>query len=299
MTRDKGWLWRKVKGRLISDLTYPWLLLSRRVQVGKRTYRLRRSARLNLVRAASQRGAYETAHDTLVQQLLRLKPGVFFDVGANVGQTLLKLLSIDPEREYVGAEPQISSALNIDLFIKDNSLRKHTILPVAVGEEYGMLKIGTRFADDTAASTSFDFRPADFFPLVQHVPVIPGDQLVNQLGVSDVGIIKVDVEGAEISVLRGFDATIAKFRPFVIFEALPKVLRATMERLDDGIITVREEANRQVTSFFKQKSYALYLMDDDGGLVACESVHAHDTEITNYLAAPVECELMGGEPGKA
>ena len=41
----------------------------------------------------------------LLGALLRQFPGVFVDVGVNVGQTLTKVKAIEPGRSYVGFEP--------------------------------------------------------------------------------------------------------------------------------------------------------------------------------------------------
>ena len=48
------------------------------------------------------------AHISLsLRRVLDKKPGIFVDDSANMGQTLIKLLSIDPERRYIGFKPQI------------------------------------------------------------------------------------------------------------------------------------------------------------------------------------------------
>lgn len=41
----------------------------------------------------------------LIEKLLSIKKGTFIDIGVNIGQTLIKLKSIDPEINYIGFEP--------------------------------------------------------------------------------------------------------------------------------------------------------------------------------------------------
>ena len=41
----------------------------------------------------------------LIERLVSIKPGAFFDVGVNMGQTLLKLKSVAPQIRYFGFEP--------------------------------------------------------------------------------------------------------------------------------------------------------------------------------------------------
>jgi len=56
----------------------------------------------------------------VMEGALATRQGAFVDVGVNIGQTLLKLLRIDPNRNYLGFEPQIACCFLIDQFIKDN-----------------------------------------------------------------------------------------------------------------------------------------------------------------------------------
>jgi hypothetical protein len=44
-------------------------------------------------------------------------------------------------------------------------------------------------------------------------------QTLDSLGLLDVGFLKIDVEGHELSVLRGADKTIASNRPIVLIES--------------------------------------------------------------------------------
>ncbi len=41
----------------------------------------------------------------VLEKITKLKHGTFIDVGVNIGQTLIKLRSVDKEREYLGFEP--------------------------------------------------------------------------------------------------------------------------------------------------------------------------------------------------
>jgi hypothetical protein len=50
------------------------------------------------------------------------------------------------------------------------------------------------------------------------VPVETGDALLTRLGVCDVDLIKIDVEGHELETLRGLRDTIANRRPVVAME---------------------------------------------------------------------------------
>jgi len=281
----------KVWGRLSSYMRYISLLVSPSVNINGNTYKFRRSLRLGLLRVVSRRHLYERGHDDLYASLLRKKPGAFLDVGANVGQTLLKLIQIDPARQYIGFEPQLSSALNIDMFIKDNRLRNHSILPIGLSDRDTVLEFGSRYADDTTASSNLGARPAHFYHFVTRIVANRGDSIMSALGIDAVSVLKIDVEGAELSVLNGFSNTIGRCQPAVIFECLPKIVRVTGERLSGEVLARREESSRAITAFFDQAGYSLHLLSEDGNANKVASVVSDETEIRNYVALPAGTPL--------
>ena len=56
------------------------------------------------------------------------------------------------------------------------------------------------------------------------------DSLVDELGLSRVDVIKLDVDGDELPVLRGASRTLARYRPAVIFELCPHLLHERGEQ---------------------------------------------------------------------
>ena len=41
----------------------------------------------------------------MLENLLKKKNGAYLDIGVNIGQTLMKLKSVNPKIEYIGFEP--------------------------------------------------------------------------------------------------------------------------------------------------------------------------------------------------
>ncbi len=54
---------------------------------------------------------------------------------------------------------------------------------------------------------------------------------LDSLGIDEVDLLKVDVEGAEVSVIKGAIETLSKFRPNLIIETHSKLLRKKVEEL--------------------------------------------------------------------
>lgn len=150
------------------------------------------------------------------RRALALRPGTFVDVGANTGQTLLKLLSLEPDRDYVGFEPQAGCCHCLQQFATDNGLTTVQVLPLALSDRDGVLKLYSHGDGDQMASQQGRSGTRALW-----VPRRRGDGVLSELGVATPGIIKIDVEGAELEVLRGLSETIARSAPILFFEVLP------------------------------------------------------------------------------
>jgi FkbM family methyltransferase len=277
-------LLNRIVNRLKGEVNYLRLLLWPALSIAGHRYSFRRKLPSRLLRAVAFRDSYETGHDLLLESLLCQKKGAFIDVGANIGQTLLKVLQLDGKRPYIGFEPQLSCASSLEAFIRDNGLNNHVILPVGLGDRPMIARFGTRSEDDTAASMAIEVRPDDFYSTIEHITVMAGDDILSQLEVDGVSIIKIDVEGAENLVMQGLSTTLATYRPAVVFECLPLVLRANLQRLSEDILSRRAEVNREVTEILHALGYRIFLLHDDGSGEQVHSVVPHETEIRNYVA---------------
>jgi|GEM_PF-2112115 len=158
-------------------------------------------------------GAYEEA-DLLVLRMFAESDGVkvFADIGANVGQHALYLAPYC--EKIVAFEP--NAALH-DQFLENielNALGNIELKPIALGSsgesvplflggdsgESSLLRNANR-NDDTASI---------------HVAVMRGDDVFDN--VEGLGLVKMDVEGFEYSVLRGLKETLNKNRPVILLE---------------------------------------------------------------------------------
>ena len=58
-----------------------------------------------------------------------------------------------------------------------------------------------------------------------HVPARPLDSILKESGVNRVDVIKIDVEGAELLVLKGAQETLARYHPTLLIEIVDRQLR--------------------------------------------------------------------------
>lgn len=174
---------------------------------------------------ASRLDNSEKRHEAYLVDVLRRqlesRPGVFIDVGVNVGQTLLKILAIDRKRAYIGFEPQISCCFDVHKFLQLNHLSSAMILPLALSDSNGISTFYTQDHYDEMASLVVQPDIPKEILKTFHVQTRIGDEVLRELKISDICAIKIDVEGAELSVLRGLQETLQTKQPSIIFEVLP------------------------------------------------------------------------------
>ncbi len=259
-----------------------------RVTLGGSKYLVPRDISDVFVQAITGRNTYDPGMQDIFRILLNLKGGVFIDVGANIGQTLVNVLEVSRDIQYLGCEPQLACAASIDRFITLNNLHRHVILPIGLGNRNGIASFGFREENDPTASMIEGYRPTGFYRYYRHLPVHRGDHILDDLGVSDVAILKVDVEGGELEVLQGFYNSLENHRPTVIFEILPNRLLTTGQALDGKTKAFREQRHGEMEVLFRTLNYEFYAIQADGSMLKVEELTASNQVNLDYLAVPKE-----------
>jgi FkbM family methyltransferase len=263
------------------------LFRGKRITLGGRTYRIR-GLFVNKLALLRSFGSSEAWLDCVYETALKCRPGLFLDVGANVGQTLFKILALDSTRPYLGFEPQVSCCFLIQQFVEDNRLKDHTILPVGLSDKNHSLKLFVRDAYyDTAASMVEGFRPDSFYVSHRYVCVRKGDEVISELGAQDLCAIKIDVEGAELEVVEGLSNTLKQKRPVIIFEVLNHFLVGTGRQLDESTIRFRESRVQKVEAILRNLGYEIFNILPGKRLkklLRIEPPASADLSLTNYLA---------------
>ena len=201
--------------------------------------------------------------NNVIKAIFEYKAGTFLDVGANVGQTMLKVVLFDRERQYIGFEPHVAGCLIIEQFIKRNRLSNYQILPVALGNKNGLAKllfrgVNSSIVVSSSASLVEGFRPDSFYSDAKFVYFAKGDDIIQDLGLSAISVIKIDVEGGEIEVVEGLKDSIDIYMPFILFEVLPHYLAITDERLDEDMTAFRTRRIGRLEHILREAGYTIY-----------------------------------------
>jgi len=179
--------------------------------------------------------------------LAHLRPtDVFCDVGAHVGQyTLLAAKAVQPDGRVYAFEPEARNRRALMRNIELNRLTNVRVFPSAVADSMGVRTFFVHSAEDTAKTNwgVHSLRPevSDFSSREETVSAVTLDSVLREEGVfgrrikgtsnerADVAgssdpagarlVIKIDVQGAELLVLRGAQQALRTPGCVVLFEA--------------------------------------------------------------------------------
>jgi FkbM family methyltransferase len=147
-----------------------------------------------------------------------LEPGgTFFDVGANVGFfSILAARAVGTTGAVYCFEPVPTNASRIRWNARRNGFRNVHLLEVAASDESGSttLLLAKHPGGAVIASAGAPPDPAGAID----VPTVTIDELVSAGRVRPPSVVKIDVEGAELAVLRGMLATLRQHRPVIVCE---------------------------------------------------------------------------------
>lgn len=205
---------------------------------------------------------------------------MFVDVGVNIGQTLIKVKSIDAGRQYVGFEPNPACLYYLDELLKRNQFQSSVIYPVAVAGNTGFseLLFFHKSQTDSTASMVHGFRPQHLQQ--KKIAVMDGTIISALFEKSTIGILKIDVEGGEPEVLEAFAGVVVRDRPLIICEILPVYDRSNRFRL--------ERQERLVNCIHSMK-YRMFRIHADGSYESVDNPGIHsEVELSNYICIPKE-----------
>jgi FkbM family methyltransferase len=235
--------------------------LGSRLKLGARDYRIRGYIPNHLATTFE----HESHMLGPLRRAMSTRPGMVVDVGVNTGQTLLKILSIDPERPYLGFEPQIACCFFVDQFLGDNKIGNARIVCLALGDENRLLPIYTSGQLDEMASLVKSSTERYRAPSAAYfVPARIGDEVLAEMAVDNPAIVKVDVEGAELNVFRGLARILTRARPICFFEVLPNFSGTKQTTIDPQLAARNRDAAAQLLALFRDAGYTVGQIDCQG-----------------------------------
>jgi FkbM family methyltransferase len=193
----------------------------------------------------------------------------FVDVGANIGTLSVHGAKLVGRRGMVVAiepQPRLAEALRMTKI--RNKLDQLNIIEAAAGRRGGKVEFYPSPSSSGAASCRREALTENARYLVKMTSI---DEVADELQIENIRLLKVDVEGAELSVFQGSHKTLSAFAPYVSFEINPLVLAAAGLHQSKAISFLQ---GLSYTKFYDVSSVV------DGSLIEIGEVN----ELVNVLA---------------
>jgi FkbM family methyltransferase len=193
----------------------------------------------------------------LSDYLSAAQPGLFIDVGANLGWHALHAARHHAIETVVAFEPDEFNASLLDRNRSLNGINNIVIKNCAVGAERGLARF-YRYKDSNLGRHSM---VTDYGYGSRIVPITTLDTAIVELGLDDrpVAVLKIDVEGYEPAVIVGASQTLKRAN-VVIVEYSPDLNRVSGLSTDDMIVRLCDAG---LTPFVLQTTGGISCVDID------------------------------------
>ncbi len=162
-------------------------------------------------------GTFERAELNFVSQYLR--PGdSAMDIGANVGIfSVVMGATVGSHGSVYAFEPVAANVLRLEKNLQKNTLDNVKVFPLALGVSDGEMQL--RMAIDPAYASLREVEAGFGNGTDVPIQVRRLDGVWESLGSPSISLVKIDVEGAEMDVLRGAMRFLTTCRPTLLVEA--------------------------------------------------------------------------------
>lgn len=149
-----------------------------------------------------------------------VKPGdVVFDVGTNIGETLLHFGKFVGSEGYVyGFEPDGENFKNVQKNIALNDGQNLHVFNLGVSDKKETVKLYRVDPNNLGMNRILNEKEAARFDDFTTIEVDTLDNVIAANGIGRVDVIKIDIEGYEMHALRGAADLLAKFHPKLFIE---------------------------------------------------------------------------------
>jgi FkbM family methyltransferase len=218
-------------------------------------------------------GCFEPNEFALLDKVLA--PGMtFVDAGANEGLfTLFAAQRVGPTGQVWAFEPSQREFLRLRRNLQLNQLGNVRTFQLALADYNGDTEMKIAADEHSGQNTLGDF--AYPIEIVRRERVTTGrlDDLVQRECLRQLDVLKLDVEGAELSVLTGASGILRQQRPLLLLE------------LNDKALRLQGSSGAAVVEYLRAFDYEIYGFDTASGQPRSTS----EVELSdNILARPVK-----------
>ena len=222
---------------------------------------------------------HETWLNAVLKEYYKGK-GIFIDVGANIGQTLIKFKSLHSKGRYLGFEPNPNCVSYLTHLIKLNNWDQVDLVSAGLGAENLILPMYFDDANPTSTQSGAtfvkDYRKSTNKRVGLLLPCLKLDDFQIKLLDDAVELIKIDVEGGELFVLEGLIEIIRAHKPAIVVEILPAARENNNLRVD---------LKSKINHLIKGLDYEIHEIQEGHysfSLLKLENIQLDKSELVNY-----------------
>ncbi|MCB9460377.1 MAG: FkbM family methyltransferase [Anaerolineaceae bacterium] len=181
-----------------------------------------------------------STYDELKALLPFAKPqSVFLDIGANIGVFSLVMAKHLTEGHIAAFEP---AKTNYDVLVKHqmlNNFQHMTTYQFGLSDEDRELTIYSNNPENTSSFNASFYASERFATAIETCQLKTLDGIWPTLDLPRVDLVKIDTEGAELTVLRGGEATLAKYKPVILLELVKAFYKNAGYTAEDLILFLK------------------------------------------------------------
>ena len=197
-------------------------------------------------------GSYEPELRDIMRAVLPAG-GSAIDVGANAGwHTLLMARLAGPHGRVLAVEPNPSVREHLGRNIAVNRLGQVEVVGAVLAEAPGTLNFVAPGADDPTSASGHVVMDDSAPPQAIRVEASTLDVLAAEKKLDRLDLVKIDAEGFEWPILQGAQTSIARFRPYIIFE------------FDRAYAAPGRDSGKLFAEFFQHHNYRLFAVGRNG-----------------------------------
>jgi len=146
------------------------------------------------------------------------KGDIIFDVGTNIGETLLNFAKLTGEKGYVyGFEPDEENYRNVQKNISLNNFKNIHVFNNAVSDKKETVKLSVVEPHNRGMNRILEPGSDEGYQY-SIIEAITLDDLVAENKIERIDLVKIDIEGYEMHALKGALQMLKKFKPVLFVE---------------------------------------------------------------------------------
>ena len=208
-------------------------------------------------------GKYE-AMSTRLWQVFAMSAETILDIGAYTGFYGFLATRSAPQSQVICVEPLSENFARALLNAQLNNMQRVSIYKVAASDQNGFAPLSIYGSGDFLTSGASLLGEQRSQPVRQeYVQAARMDELIKQCGWPKVGLVKIDVEGAQDAVINGMSEILQRYRPDIFIEVL------------------EDTHLEHINMVLRDLGYRFYDIDEDQRLLVEQSTLTKGTGLSN------------------